>query len=154
MEGQPMNFPAINARKSLALALWFAVSTAFSATPELAFPGAEGFGALATGGRTGDIVHVTNLADAGPGSFREAVSEPDRFVVFDVGGVIKLKSNVAVANNITKPIVKTILADPKMVIAALYTLKQHFATFRCLADGNIVDENPRSRRMRESGMVE
>jgi len=68
---------------------------------ELAFPSAEGFGALATGGRNGEIVRVTNLEDSGPGSFRDAVSKPNRFVVFDVGGVIRLKANVAVPSNVT-----------------------------------------------------
>ncbi len=66
-----------------------------------AFPGAEGFGALATGGRGGAIVHVTNLSDSGPGSFRDAVSQPNRVVIFDVGGVIKLAKEVNVSSNIT-----------------------------------------------------
>lgn len=66
-----------------------------------AFPGAEGFGALATGGRGGEIVHVTNLNDAGPGSFRDAVSQPNRVVVFDVGGVIKMANNIDLSNNLT-----------------------------------------------------
>jgi len=66
-----------------------------------AFPGAEGFGALATGGRGGVVCHVTNLNDAGPGSFRDAVSQPGRIVVFDVGGVIKLAKQVEVSSNIT-----------------------------------------------------
>ena len=72
------------------------------ASPQLvAFPGAEGFGALATGGRGGDIYHVTNLRDDGPGSFRDAVSKERRIVVFDVGGYIDLASQVSVASNIT-----------------------------------------------------
>lgn len=67
----------------------------------LAFPGAEGFGQFASGGRGGETVHVTSLDDAGAGSFREAVSKPNRVVIFDVGGVIRLKSNVAVSSHIT-----------------------------------------------------
>jgi hypothetical protein len=61
----------------------------------VAFPGAEGFGRLATGGRGGQVVEVTNLNDAGPGSFREAfnqyLGEPIT-IVFRVGGLIDLKS--------------------------------------------------------------
>src|SRR4051794_3110989 len=60
------------------------------------FRGAEGFGALATGGRGGEIVHVTAVADKGAGSLREAVSKGNRIVVFDVAGVIKLESNLEV----------------------------------------------------------
>jgi len=66
-----------------------------------AFPGAEGFGALATGGRGGEIVHVTTTADKGAGSLREAVSKPNRIVVFDVAGVIKLESNLELSDNLT-----------------------------------------------------
>ena len=67
----------------------------------LAFSGAEGFGQFASGGRGGQTVHVTTLEDAGPGSFRDAVSKPNRTVVFDVGGTIQLKANVAVSSRIT-----------------------------------------------------
>jgi len=69
--------------------------------PLPAFPGAEGFGALATGGRGGKVYHVTTLADSGPGSFRDAASQPHRIVVFDVGGVIKLAANIEVSSNVT-----------------------------------------------------
>ncbi|WP_143436415.1 LamG-like jellyroll fold domain-containing protein [Hymenobacter crusticola] len=70
----------------------------------LAFPGAGGFGRFATGARgvaTPTVCVVTNLNDSGPGSFRDAVSKPGRFVVFAVGGIINLASNVSVAPNIT-----------------------------------------------------
>jgi autotransporter-associated beta strand protein len=77
----------------------------FTAAPvqaqQLAFPGAVGHGAYATGGRSGTVYHVTNLGNSGSGSFRDAVSQPNRIVVFDVGGYINLSSVVAVANNIT-----------------------------------------------------
>lgn len=66
-----------------------------------AFPGAVGVGKYATGGRGGDVVHVTNLNDSGDGSFRDAVSKPNRIVVFDVSGTIELEGNVTVADNIT-----------------------------------------------------
>src|SRR5438094_7517732 len=66
-----------------------------------AFPGAYGFGANATGGRGGTVYHVTNLNDAGAGSFRDAVSSSGRMVVFDVGGYINLASAVSVQGNMT-----------------------------------------------------
>ncbi|MET0343569.1 MAG: hypothetical protein ABW252_21335, partial [Polyangiales bacterium] len=61
-----------------------------------AFPGAEGFGANARGGRGGAVCHVTTLADAGPGSLRDCVSQPNRTVVFDVGGWVTLASNLGI----------------------------------------------------------
>jgi hypothetical protein len=68
---------------------------------QLAFPGAMGKGRFATGGRGAETVHVKNLNNDGEGSFREAVSKPNRTVVFDLGGVIKINSKVQVASNIT-----------------------------------------------------
>ncbi|MGC3988156.1 MAG: hypothetical protein QM796_00450 [Chthoniobacteraceae bacterium] len=72
------------------------------ATPHLhaaALPGAEGYGATATGGTK--PVLVTNLNDSGPGSFREAAGTKGSRVNFSVSGTIVLKSEVAVASDVT-----------------------------------------------------
>lgn len=70
---------------------------------QLAFPGAEGYGRYARGGRGGKVVYVTNLNDAGPGSFREAVTNGSgpRTVVFAVSGIIRLESRIMSNEQIT-----------------------------------------------------
>jgi len=84
------------------LVLQFASAPATAAEQSpLAFTGAEGFGRFATGGRGGEIFHVTTLANSGAGSFRDAVSKPHRIVVFDVSGIIRLEANVAVSSDLT-----------------------------------------------------
>ena len=72
------------------------------AQPIPAFPGAEGHGRYVTGGRGGEVRHVTNLNTNGAGSFRNAVSgDSKKIVVFDVGGVIALESDVNIGPNTT-----------------------------------------------------
>ncbi|MCB9754235.1 MAG: pectate lyase [Myxococcales bacterium] len=59
------------------------------------FPGAEGFGSTTPAGRGGQVLEVTTLADAGPGSLRAALeAEGPRTIVFRLGGAIELASHL------------------------------------------------------------
>ena len=72
----------------------------------LAFPGAEGYGRFARGGRGGRVVHVTSLADYAssaipiPGTLRHAieVETGPRVIVFDIGGLITVDHRLTLAS--------------------------------------------------------
>ncbi|MCB1226593.1 MAG: immunoglobulin domain-containing protein [Verrucomicrobiales bacterium] len=72
----------------------------------LAFPGAEGYGRFARGGRGGSVIEVTNLLDYDttkgeaviPGSYRAAIEATGpRTIVFRVSGLIHLKRQCTIA---------------------------------------------------------
>ena len=82
------------------LVLASTMATAQDAIP--AFPGAEGHGRYVQGGRGGKVIHVTNLNNSGTGSLRSAVSgSAKKIIVFDVGGVIPLASDLNIGANTT-----------------------------------------------------
>lgn len=66
---------------------------------QIAFPGAEGFGKYATGGRGGKVAFVTNLNDTGEGSFRNALEQfpgEPLTVIFKISGIIELQSKIQI----------------------------------------------------------
>ncbi len=86
-----------------------------------AFPGAEGFGAFASGGRGGQVIYVTNLNTSGPGSLQAALDTPGpKYVLFKVSGVIDgavtmTRGDVTLAGQ-TSPggiIVRGFICDPE-----------------------------------------
>ena len=70
----------------------------------VAFPGAEGYGRFAIGGRGGTVYHVTSLDDdltnPQPGTFRYGITRVSgpRTIVFDVAGTIHLKGRLTCAS--------------------------------------------------------
>jgi pectate lyase len=92
--------------RPLGCAFWLVLLSSSGALALPAFPGAEGFGANAVGGRGGTVFHVTTTNDNGPsslaGSLRQGVSVANRTIVFDVSGTINLTTDLKISkNNIT-----------------------------------------------------
>ncbi len=86
---QALGWGGLQPARGCATATFFLLACAASAQIP-AFPGAEGAGAFSTGGRAGTVYRVTNLNLSGPGSLADAVSQPNRIVVFTISGTIDL----------------------------------------------------------------
>ncbi|GEM_PF-785221 len=99
--------PSLNRLSStcaLPLALILLLLENQSFAQQLAFPSAEGSGRFATGGRGGTVYEVTTLSNSSAGSLVDAVSQPNRTIVFRVSGTIELgsvilqpKANITIA---------------------------------------------------------
>ncbi len=82
---------------AMVLAVGIGATGAARAAETVAFPGAEGAGKYAVGGRGGAVLRVTTLADDGPGSLRAAVeTRGPRTIVFDIGGTIVLQTPLTI----------------------------------------------------------
>ncbi len=141
---------------------WAAATTMLSSivgaqTP--AFPEAEGAGKFSKGGRGGAVYEVTNLADSGAGSLREAVSGfGPRSVVFRVSGTIRLLSELNIRNPFitiagqTAPGDGICIADRQVVVNADHVILRYLR-FR-LGDETGVDTDAIWGRSRKNIIID
>ena len=123
------------------------VDVNFVAVPGLkSFPGAEGFGAEATGGRGGRVIYVTNLNFSGPGSLNDALAQTGkRYILFRVSGLINgsayiRKGDVTIAGQ-TSP--------GGIILRGIYTGEENYCGNTCPANtcgqDNVIVRYLRSR---------
>lgn len=92
----------------------------------IAFPGAEGAGKYAVGGRGGDVYCVTNLNDSGKVSITDSIEPITKplNIFFDVAETIRLKSNLEI-RNVSNLTIAGQTAPGEGIIIADYTVKIH-----------------------------
>ena len=126
----------------------------------LAFPDAEGYGRFAIGGRGGSVYHVTSLdddpSDPQPGTFRYGilnVSGP-RTIVFDVAGVIHLKSRLTCSDKYVTIAGQTAPGRGIMFRGAPFGMASDGITrFIRMRRGHIVDEADSNKGLDGLGMA-
>jgi hypothetical protein len=119
-----------------------------AAAQDIAFPGAEGFGKYATGGRGGQVVEVTNLNDSGPGSFRQAFQEhagEPITIVFRVSGIIELQTDIKVNRSRITIAGQTAPGDGICLKGASFIINGARAASQGGNHGNIIIRQLRSR---------
>jgi hypothetical protein len=84
-------------RRIAAALLFIPIVATMPAAADPSATSCQGFGSMTPGGLGGEVYHVTTLADSGPGSLRDALSQGNRIVVFGIAGDIALSSDIAVA---------------------------------------------------------
>ena len=136
--------------KRLVITLLFPLCMGTMYAQQLAFPGAVGYGRFAKGARASEspeIYHVTNLDDSGKGSLRDAVSQPNRIIVFDVAGVIKLKSRLVFSKNLTiagqtAPGEGVVVYGNGVSFSAAENIIVRYLRIRMQNEGGVTEPNP------------
>ncbi|MBC8053540.1 MAG: T9SS type A sorting domain-containing protein [Sphingobacteriaceae bacterium] len=131
-------------QRILATIVFFLCFIGVNSAQTPAFPGADGFGRHAQGARASavrEVYVVTNLNDSGTGSFRDAVSKSGRVVVFAVGGIIRIVTDVAVASNTTiagqtAPGDGIVIANKRVTFTSSNNTIARFLRIRLGATGN------------------
>ena len=129
---RPVRHKAVTSAAVTALCVSLGAHPATAQDPALAFPGAEGAGRHAAGGRGGAVLRVSNLDDSGPGSLRAAIeADGPRTIVFDIGGTIRLASPLTILRGRvtlagqTAPGGGVTLRDQPLIIAADDVIVRH-----------------------------
>jgi pectate lyase len=117
---------------------------ALAASPSLT-SAYQGFGAATPGGSGRPVYRVTNLHDSGPGSLRDAVSQGNRTVIFDVGGEIFLSSEITVRSAF-------LTIDGFTAPTPGITLKNHGLIIRGSGGHDVIVRNMRIRNASQDGI--
>ena len=101
-----------------------------------------GYGANTTGGSDGKIVYVDTLSDSGPGSLRNALSQSNRIIKFNIAGDISLKSELYIPSNTTidgfsSPAPRITIRDHRVTIKDGHNIIVQGMRFRGPADDTL-----------------